>query len=171
MNTTTFKINKTNFFGNFGSTPNYSKILDSIIADNIKKCNPYLTDSYYKTDDEKFFSNLFKSSKPTTSTIILGGSLLKDDSSEFAKAANFLANYKKNIKTFKKIPFTLGKLYKLSNGSSIIFYDDEFQIGSDIYSYDDFNDITFINGLKSTTKDIIINIYTHGIKNIDICIK
>ena len=59
-------------------------------------------------------------------------------------------------------PFEIGKIYKLSNGSSIIFYDDEVQIDRDIYSYSKFNDINFLNTLSAPKKKLIIDIYTNG---------
>ena len=146
--------NKIKFFNN-GST-NYSKILDDIILTNIIKKNDYL---FKKNSGADIFDSLI-GNKPI---IINNSSILKADN-DFIKAANFLANYKK--KTI--IPFTYGKTYTLSDGTPIIFYDDEIQIGFDTFKYSDFSDFSFINGLTNATKKIIINIYTTGAANINI---
>lgn len=158
MKHTTFKIDNTSKTNNFrNNTANYSKILDDIIANNIIKKNEYLTNI---ADD--FIAKMMKASD---SKPIYTSSTLKDEL-KFIKAANYLANYNK-IKT-NKIPFILGKTYKLIDGTPIIFYDDEIQIGFDLYSYDDFKNIYFLNTLPKTTKNIIINIYTAGDTTINI---
>ena len=145
-NTTFIPFNKTSY------EPNYSEIIDDIIASDIKKKNSYL-----------FSDDILGG----TTYIPLSSSYLKDDD-EFIKAAKFLANYKKNKFTYKNIPFILNKKYKLSNGTPIIFYDDEIQIGFDVYKYSDFSDLSFLNGITDNTKKIIINIYTTGAANINI---
>lgn len=78
--------------------------------------------------------------------------------SDLDKAILFLANYKKYKKIYK-IPYTLNKMYTLSDGTPIIFYDDEIQIGFDTYSYSNFNSASFINSLTPKKKNIIINIF------------
>lgn len=115
----------------------YSKILDDIIADSVKQKNSYLFDTtpVFKTD------SLLKN-KPTT---------------DFDKAIDFLSNYKKTKQTF-----ILGKTYHLADGTPIIFYDDEIQIGFYIYKYTDFNAADFIGSLTPETKKIIIDIYTNA---------
>lgn len=142
--TTTFTFN---LAGNNNNAPflestNYSKTLDSIIATNIKKANPYLN-IYSKSD----------ACAPSTTIFIDNGCYCSD----FAKAAKFLAEYnkKKDIKS----KFILGKTYTLNDGTPIIFYDDEIQIGFDLYSYSDFANTTFIKNMSSATKNLIINIY------------
>jgi hypothetical protein len=147
MMTATFKTNKTNNNNNNGFTfllnnklhyePNYSEILDDIILADIKKKNSYLFDS-----------------KP----ISFDFSTLKEETPSFLDAINFLTNYKK-CKKISNIPFAFGKMYTLSDGTPIVFYDDEIQIGFDIYKYSDFTDLSFLNGLTDNTKKTIINIY------------
>lgn len=124
---------KNNIFNN-NSTNDYSKILDNIIADHLIKTNSYLS-SY----------------KPAAT-------ILKDNA--FEAAAKFLANY--NTKKSITLPFIIGKTYKLFDGTPIIFYDDEIQIGFDVFSYDDFANITFLNTLPIKTKKTIIDIYANG---------
>lgn len=141
--TKTYKFytgNKKNNNINNGST-NYSSILDNIIASDVIKKNSYLFDTYNDYLDDLL------TSKP-----------LKDDNYEFIKAAKFLANYKKN---YYKLPkkYIYGKMYTLSDGTPIVFYDDEIQIGFDTYKYTDFGDTILLNTLPSKTKKIIINIY------------
>lgn len=132
--------NKNNNIINNGST-NYSSILDDIIVSDVIKKNNYLFNSYNDYLDDLL------TSKP-----------LKDDNLEFIKAAKFLANYKKN---YYKLPkkYIYGKMYTLSDGTPIVFYDDEIQIGFDTYKYTDFGDTILLNTLPSKTKKIIINIY------------
>lgn len=137
----------------------YSEILDNIIAADIIKKNNYLFDDNY----DPIIDALNK--KTYSSTISLTDSNLKFDDI-YIKAVKFLSNYKK----YKKInlPFIIGKMYKLSDGTPIIFYDDEIQIGFDTYKYTNFNDYSFLNNLKDSTKKTIINIYTFGTGNINI---
>lgn len=150
MKNFTFKTdNNINTFS-FPESTNYSKILDDFIANNIKENNKYLTDAIIKHD---LGINI--------DTIVTDSSLLKSNN-KFAKAANFLANYAKFNK--RSIPFKFGKVYKLANGTPIIFYDDEIQIGFDLYSYADFANFNFINLLSEDTKKTIIEIYANGCK-------
>lgn len=148
MKNFTFKTDNNTF--SFPESTNYSKILDDFIANNIKENNKYLTDAIIKHD-----------LGINTDNIVTGSSLLKSNN-KFAKAANFLANYAKFNK--RSIPFKFGKVYKLANGTPIIFYDDEIQIGFDLYSYADFANFNFINLLSENTKKTIIEIYANGCK-------
>lgn len=147
--------NKNNNTFQFTGNTNYSKIIDAgITADLIKK-NSYLFKNFKKNEDANIFmTNL--GYKPT--------SYIDDD---FTKALKFIANYKKYKKTYT-LPYILGKMYTLSDGTPIVFYDDEVQIGFDSYSYSDFYKPSFLNNLNANTKKIIINIYTNGIKDINI---
>lgn len=139
------------------SNTNYSAILDDIITADIIDKNEYL----FKKHTDDYLDSLL-----TDEPIILTGGTLKA-SDEFTKAATFLANYKKYKKTYK-LPFILGKMYTLSDGTPIIFYDDEIQIGFDTYKYYNFSDLSFLNNLTTNKKKIIINIFTTGTANIDI---
>lgn len=164
MKTTTFKINNTssNCINCPFHTTDYSKALDNIIAANIAKTNPYLfkTDSY--TDHGDFIDNLIEDAKKIT----ISDSYLNSDD-EFAKAIKFINNYGKKSTTYAG-PFIIGKIYKLANGTPICFYNDEIQIGYDIYSYSDFGNPLFLKKLSAPTKNIIINIFNAGNKNIKI---
>lgn len=120
----------------FCSKPNYSKILDDIIATNIIKSNKYLGDYFTtkKTETTKCdFCPLF-------------------DCPLKKKAKSYLFD----LHNGKKI--ILGKKY-LYGDTIIIFYDDEIQIGTKTYSYDDFDNIAFLNAIEEPKKKIIIDIY------------
>lgn len=115
---------------------NYSKILDDIIYDNVIKKNSYL------------FTGMKKSR------------YIGDIDSDFLKAANFLANYKEPKK--KLYDFIIGRTYYLSDNTPIIFYDDEIQIGFDVFKYSDFTSIDFISTIAPKMKNTIIDIYTNA---------
>jgi hypothetical protein len=128
----------------------YSKVLNDIINDNIIDNNKYITDAILAHDlpNENFYIHTIK------------------NDNKFIKAMKFLSNYNKfNIPA--NLPFKIGKIYKLSNGTPIIFYKDEIQIGFDLYSYDDFTNIAFAKSLTPNVKKTIIEIYTNS-KNIEI---
>lgn len=153
------KNNNSSIFLDNNKPTNYSSILDNIITTDIIKKNSYLF-NIKKADDDLIDSLI------GNDPIILTGSTLKV-SDEFTKAATFLANYKKYKKTYN-LPFVIGKMYTLSDGTPIIFYDDEVQIGFDTFKYTKFADFSFLNGLTKKTKKTIINIYTFGIGDIEI---
>ena len=123
----------------------YSQILDDIILSTVKKNNSYLFNT--KKNDDDLIDAMFNELDHTY--------IYKRDSL-FAEACKILANYGKKKSIMKGIK--LGKIYRLENGLPIIFYNDEIQIGTDIYSYSDFNDYDFISSLSPEVKKTIINI-------------
>lgn len=123
----------------------YSQILDDIILSTVKKNNSYLFNTKKKDDD--LIDAMFNELDYTY--------IYKRDSL-FAEACKILANYGKKKSIMKGIK--LGKIYRLENGLPIIFYNDEIQIGTDIYSYSDFSDYDFISSLSPEVKKTIINI-------------
>lgn len=123
----------------------YSQILDDIILSTVKKNNSYLFNTKKKDDD--LIDAMFNELDHTY--------IYKRDSL-FAEACKILANYGKKKSIMKGIK--LGKIYRLENGLPIIFYNDEIQIGTDIYSYSDFSDYDFISSLSPEVKKTIINI-------------
>jgi hypothetical protein len=157
--TKTFTFGKTNNNKNYSflanpSSTNYSKILDDIILADIIDKNQYLFDKTKKESADIFLGN-------TSDDIILtGGPKLYD-------AAKFITNYKLYTKKYK-LPFILGKMYTLTDGTPIVFYDDEIQIGFDVYKYSNLSNLSFLNALNTNTKKIIINIYNAGSANIKI---
>lgn len=123
----------------------YSQILDDIILSSVKKNNSYLFNT--KKEDDDLIDAMFDELDHTY--------IYKRDSL-FANACKILANYGKKKSIMKGIK--LGKIYRLENGLPIIFYNDEIQIGTDIYSYSDFGDYDFISSLSPEIKKTIINI-------------
>ena len=123
----------------------YSQILDDIFHSTVKKNNSYLFNTKKKDDD--LIDAMFDELDHTY--------IYKRDSL-FAEACQILANYGKKKSIMKGIK--LGKIYRLENGLPIIFYNDEIQIGTDIYSYSDFSDYNFISSLSPEIKKTIINI-------------
>lgn len=141
----------TNIFStgiNTGSTTNYSKILDDIILTDIIKKNNYLfKEKNTKLENAKIF--------------------LADTTPSLYDAIKFITNYKKYTLKYN-LPYTLGKMYTLTDGTPIVFYDDEIQIGFDTYKYSNLSNFSFLNGLNTSTKKTIINIYTTGAAKINI---
>lgn len=142
-------------FPKSSNKPNYSKILDNLIIADVIDKNDYL-----------FKSSIAAKAKKAEDAIIFN-SLIGNTNSALDNAIKFLANYKKYKKSYT-IPYIYGKMYTLSDGTPIIFYDDEIQIGFDTYKYDDFSDTLFLNCLTPNKKKIIIDIYINGAANIDI---
>ena len=123
----------------------YSQILDDIILSTVKKNNSYLFNT--KKEENDLIDAMFDELDHTY--------IYKRDSL-FAEACKILANYGKKKSIMKDIK--LGKIYRLENGLPIIFYNDEIQIGTDIYSYSDFSDYNFISSLSPEIKKTIISI-------------
>ena len=140
--------NSFNFF-HTSSKPDYSKILDDIIITDIIDKNDFLLKDYStkKADADYFMS---KTSSPA-----------------LFKATKFLANYNTYSKKYT-LPYIIGKCYTLSDGTPIVFYENNIQIGYDFFDYDDFNDLSFFDSLTKKNKKIIIDIYLKGAKNINI---
>lgn len=141
----------------FLDNTNYSSVLDNIITTDVINKNKYLFDY----DSADIFT-----SHTSNAPIILTSSTLKAGN-DFTKAATFLANYNKYKKSYN-LPYIIGKMYTLSDGTPIIFYDDEIQIGFDTFKYSKFNDFSFLNNLTAKTKKTIINIYIFGTNDINI---
>lgn len=162
MKKTTFNINNKS---NNTFRTNNTKSLDDLILAGVIKNNKYLFDTTprIKTSTIRinniaggYIDDLYRAAvSDKHNTIGFGGiydSILKDN--KFINAAKFLANYKSN-KTHK---YALNTLYYTNDGTPVTFYDDEIQIGYDIYKYDRFGDIDFLNELTPSVKKIIINI-------------
>lgn len=154
MKHTTFKIQNTNPFRNTNKSTNYSKILDNIISASLINTNSYLAECIKPTPTSKIGKIKTWYVTPAKKTY----------SSLFMNAVNFIANHHKtNTSTI-----IYGKKYKLSNGKTIIFYDDEIQIGTDVYSYVKFGDKYFLKSITPELKKTIIDIYTDSAINIHI---
>lgn len=152
MKTYTFKTN--NNINNIPSNTNYSEILDNIIFTDVIKKNDYLFNEPIKTTYTDSFVDAIVDSIFDKNTITY---TLKDG--DFANACSFLANIKKGTS-----PFKFGKIYKLNDGTPIIFYDNEIQIGYDCFAYSDFASFDFLNAITPKTKKTIIEIFANGKK-------
>lgn len=136
------------------SSTNYSKILDDIILTDIIEKNDYLFKPFTKNEDADYF---LSKTYPYT----------KSYDTDLSKALKFIANYKIYTKKYN-LPYIIGKCYTLSDGTPIVFYENNIQIGYDFYDYDDFGNLSFLNSLTNNKKKIIIDIYIKGAKNINI---
>lgn len=159
MKNYTFKINNNNNnIYNKSNETNWSKIIDDLILSNIKDSSPNLKSILDSRKEKNFIESMITDSN--SKLRILDCDNCCNINCPLYKAANYINTYKKNT-TF---PYILGKTYKLSNGTPIIFYDDEIQIGFDTYSYDLFSDFSFIDSLADDIKKTIITIYANGNK-------
>lgn len=138
----TFAIDN-NFRTENTNTKSWSEILDNLIADNLKRNNSYLN---YET--KPICANC-----PLKNCPLYKGTNLKDDL--IIKAALYLSNNRNRI---GDIRCEKGITYKLGS-TPIIFFDDEIQIGFDIFSYDDLRNASLLRTLDDTTRDTIIHIY------------
>lgn len=143
MKTYNCTINKIN------NNANYSKILDNIIADTLIKNNSYLFNTK-KNDNDDLIDAMFDD---LNKYFYIDDKSLKGD--DFTKACHTLANLGKN-KTIK-IPYKLNTIYRFGT-TPVIFYQDEIQIGTDIYDYDMFDSLDFLKNLTKDKKKTIINI-------------
>lgn len=124
------------------TTTNFSKILDNIILSDIKKQNSFLNPFKTNTTSNKT-KKIFINTNPKN---------INTSSFDLFDAIRILDSYGKN-----NIKFTKGEQYFIE-GTPIIFYDDEIQIGFDIYSYDDLSNIDFIKCLTPEAKETITKI-------------
>lgn len=147
--TKTININTSSFLGE----PNYSKILDDIIADNIIKNSPYLAGC------------LGKNTTPiATSCITIETPSLKKKSNAFLDA---LDSFIEKFIPSRGIKLDKGYTIKY-NGHKITFYDDEIIIDDEIFSIDNIFSSEFFNALKPKTKKFILDIYTKAGNKISI---
>lgn len=114
MKTTVFTINKNNNYGT-----NYSEILDNIILDSVIKNNSYLFKSAKKKSEDDLIDAMFNDINTYKYK-----HLKADD--DFISACNFLANYGK-ANTYA-IPYKMNTLYRLSDGTPIIFMTTRFRL-------------------------------------------
>ena len=140
--------NSKNFNKKSNEPTNYSKILDDIILNNVIKSNEYLT----QTVAEKAVDEVLN--KKQTSNMV-------DTYIEYLLKIMDLGN---------NSPYKFGKKYTTVNGTSIVFYRDEIQIGTDVYTYEEFEEFLHTKPIEQPKKKIIIDIFAPG-KNISINIK
>ena len=157
-------INKTNngcpFFNKCNKSTDYSKMLDDLIAADIKEKNPWLYgyDTYTTknpgTINIKFTSPDTKSFDDLENAFIYGGKTYYYNS-----AYNFL----KNLGTCINCPFKKDIKYKLSDGTYIKITDDYIHINDEMYFFNLMDDAFFLN-LPPKEKKTICTIYTDSLK-------
>ena len=111
------------------------------------------------TDYSKILDNIIYADVIKKNPYLFTKNTRKDIDIDFIKASNFLATYREPKMTGNYI---IGKTYYLSDNTPIIFYDDEIQIGFDVFKYSDFGSIDFINAISPKTKKTIIDIYKNN---------
>lgn len=144
----TIKINnKKNTGINFRSNTNASKALDDLIFAGLTKMNPYLK----KTKSDNLLDAMFEDAGFNTDDHIIisnRSSILKDDfDTDFAKAAKFLSTYTPN------------KKYILTDGTPIVFFEDEIQIGYDLIPLYKLSSPKYYTLFTPETKKTIINLF------------
>lgn len=140
----TIKLKKNN--GSFNNSTNASKALDDLIYAGLTKMNPYLK----KTKSDNLLDAMFEDASFETydHITIHNGSILKDDfDTDFAKAAKFLASYTPN------------KKYILTDGTPIVFFEDEIQIGYDLIPLYKLSSPKYYTLFTPETKKTIINLF------------
>lgn len=154
-------INKTSntcpFYNKCNNSINYSKVLDDIIAADIKEKNPWL----YSTSSSYNTGNTIK--------IKINGA---NDTNDLENAFLFGDKYKTTYtfddayKFFTNLafgPFEKYKEYKLSNGDIIEITDDYIHINEKMYFFNLMDNYFFTN-LSKKLKKTIATIYVDGLK-------
>lgn len=164
----TFSINNGNnnnngcpFYNKCNKSTDYSKILDDLIAADIKEKNPWL---YGYSKKNTINCPLINSGetikiniKPSIDDSLESAFLFGDKTIDMSDAYKFLANLG------TKCPFKKNKEYKLSNGSIIEITDDYIHIDEKMYFFNLMDDTFFLN-LNNNLKKTIATIYTDGLK-------
>ena len=158
--TFSLKNNPNTFYAPKYNSTDYSKVLDDLIAADIKEKNPWLytTNSTYNTNDNttiKIKLNGFNKPNDDLETAFLFGGNNKTytltDAFSFLKNLAFTCPFKKNT------------TYKLSNGDYIEITDDYIHINEKMYFFNLMDDAFFYN-LSNKMKKTIATIYVDGLK-------
>lgn len=152
--TFTLNNNPSTYTCPFYKSTDYSKVLDDLIAADIKKNNPWLyNDNYTPTKKIKIKIN----TTPTISEDLEKTFIFGKKYNDYSKACKFLSNFSKFS------PFKKNKTYKLSSGDYIEITDDYIHINDEMFFFNLMDD-TFFYNLDDKMKDIICVIYTDGAK-------
>lgn len=162
----TFSLNNNNFTSNntcpfynkCKTTTDYSKVLDDLIAANIKEKNPWLygNDTITTSGNIKIKLNGFDTNDydDLETAFIFGGD---NNKYYFSDACNFLK------KLAFECPFKKNTTYKLSSGDYIEITDDYIHINDQMYFFNLMDDTFFLN-LGEKMKKTIATIYVDGLK-------
>lgn len=146
MKTYSFNINNTKknnkkFFTTNTFKNSFSKILDDVIASNVIKNNPYLFSSDIITG---------KTNTGKTTYIALENTPSYDNYTDFLTAMTYLANLDKYKDTYD---------FELNDGTPVKIFDDEIQIGFDLFPINKSYSYKNFLALTPKTKKTIIDIY------------
>ena len=150
------------FYNKCNKSVDYSKVLDDLIAADIKEKNPWLygntTNYTYTTDGNntiKIKLNGFNKPSDDLETAFLFGDKYKTTYT-FDDAYKFFTNLAYG-------PFKKNTEYKLSNGDIIEITDDYIHINEKMYFFNLMDDYFFTN-LSKKMKKTIATIYVDGLK-------
>ena len=157
------KFNKTNngcpFFNKCNKSTDYSKILDDLIAADIKEKNPWLY-GYTNCTTEKPSTINIKFTSPDTSFDDLENAFIYGDKTYYYNNAY---NFLKTLGICADCPFKKNIKYKLSDGTYFKITDDYIHINDEMYFFNLMDDNFFYN-LSSPLKKTIATIYIAGLK-------
>lgn len=167
----TFTFNNSNTSKNIFTCPfsstckstDYSKVLDDLIAADIKEKNPWLYSSSYTSTcplatGKKIKININPTINDDLETaFIYGDKFDKKYNIDLIDAYNFLTNLGTNC------PFKKNTTYKLSSGDYIEVTDDYIHINDKMYFFNLMDNYFFTN-LNNNLKKTIATIYIDGLK-------
>ena len=155
--TFSLKNNNSTFYAPKYKSTDYSKVLDDLIAADIKDKNPWLfgNDTITTSGNIKIKLNNNKFYDDDLETAFIFGGEKK--TIKLNDAYNFL------IKLAYDCPFEKNKTYKLSNGDYIEITDDYIHINDKMYFFNLMDD-TFFYNLSNKMKKTIATIYVDGLK-------
>lgn len=155
----TFSLNGNNnnsFFTPKSKSTDYSKMLDDLILDDLKKKNTWLN---YGSIDPGYTETIKIKIKDNTKDDLMA-KFVKESS--YDDAIKFFCN-NCTLKG-KKCPFIKDKIYYLADGTPFYITDDYITIGFDTYYFYEFGIPTFIGSFSDDFKKTIATIYTDGLK-------
>ena len=155
--TFTIKNNPSTFYTPSYKSTDYSKVLDDLIAADIKEKNPWLygNDTITTSGNIKIKINNKPINDDLETAFIFGDKF--NYNTDYNKACKFLAGLSYNC------PFKKNKTYKLSNGDYIEITDDYIHINDQMYFFNLMDDTFFLN-LSEPLKKTIATIYVDGLK-------
>jgi hypothetical protein len=158
--TFTIKNNPTTYYTPSYKSTDYSKVLDDIIAADIKDKNPWLfgtattpcTDCPLNCNNKIKININTKKNDPLEDVFAWG-----NKNYSYNTAFNFLANLA------YECPFKKNTQYKLSTGDYITITDDYIHINDQVYFFN-LMDSDFFYNLSANMKKTIATIYVDGLK-------
>lgn len=147
------------FYNKCKKSIDYSKVLDDIIAADIKEKNPWLY-GYNNYITKKPGTINIKFTSPDTSFDDLENAFIYGDKTYYYNNAY---NFLKTLGTCINCPFKKNIKYKLSDGTYFKITDDYIHINDEMYFFNLMDDDFFYN-LSCPLKKTIATIYIAGLK-------